>query len=79
MTRNHGHIVNIASSAGSFGVTGKLYKMYLVIYTIPEGIFEIPVGLDPDIRSQRTQNLGLTKVIRNSNFGSYQSPVWHNS
>ncbi len=28
-----------------------------------EGIFETPVGLDPDFGSQRTQTLGLTRIL----------------
>ena len=48
--------------------------LQLVQYTLPEGIFETPVGLDPDFQSQRTQTLDLTRVRGNSDFGSDQSP-----
>ncbi len=43
-------------------------------YLFPEGIFETPVGLDPDFWSQRTLTLGLTRALQNSDFGSDQSP-----
>ncbi len=41
----------------------------------PECIFETPVGLDPDFWSQRTRTLGLTRVLKNSDFGSDQNLV----
>ncbi len=46
----------------------KIHKMYSFLIPHPEGIFETPVGLDPDFRSHRTRALGLTRDPPESQF-----------
>ena len=41
----------------------------------PEGIFETPVGLDPDFRSHRTRTLGLTRDPPESQFLSVNTNI----
>ncbi len=47
-----------------------IFNFQTAVYTNPEGIFETPVGLDPDFWSQRTRTLGPESQFGTTSTGN---------